>query len=735
MTAGSKDKRGIGRVLGVFILLAGAAIALGLPSAGAAGLPDITFISEGGVVSGVYILNVSVTGDVNTSEVFYWVDSATPTSMTPTSGPYYEGDIDTTGLVDGEHTAYVQAYNTSGLYKIVEQKLTTDNTMPEITIMSEGGFASGKYSFLANVTDANLDEGNVHAILDGNMMDKRLMTKVGDDFEYELNTTLLADGSHTLSVYAMDLAKPSNTNASEVLEIKVDNNAPSVSVTSEVPEFVMGDYTITANVTDTYLNASHVWVVLDDNMSDPRSMVLEGSEYTYTIDTTSDLVCGDHTFKLWVTDLAGHETVTEAVVMQVDNCPPMVYITSEVGYVMGLYKLTAEVSDAYLNASAVWVVFDDDEQNKDAMLHEGGTTFSFSFHTGTIPDGDLSIYVMTVDLAGHSNSSEVAVLMVDNNPPHVEVTSEGGPVSGVYIFKGVAEDPYINASAVYALIDDDQVNATMMVWAGAAYQAAIDTTMLEDGEHTFRVWAFDLSGNSNMSEAIAVDVDNNPPMVHILSEMGLKWGNFRFMVNVTDPHLNESCVKIKVGDADPVQLTNRGEYWDYTIDTTALPNGEVMIMVMACDLRDNLNSMESLMITVENRADLVIVNVEYDKTKIEEGKTLKVQVTVKNQGYAAAGGFDIELRAEGKIVDNTTVDEPLARNEEKVYLLEWKADKTGKKALFVVVDPDGAVAEMDDTNNEGSQETIEVTEESPGFGTLLVLGAVVLAAVAMRRRR
>ncbi len=717
------------------MLLAGAAIAMGLPSAGAAGPPNITFISEGGVVSGVYVLNVSVTGDLNTSAVFYWIGAGTPISMTPTSGPYYEADIDTVGMVEKEYTIYVQAYNTTGIYEIEEQNITVDNTKPEIALMSEGGFVSDTYTFTATVTDANLDEANVHAILDGNMMDKRLMTKVGDDFEYVLNTTLLAEGSHTLSVYAMDLAYPSNTKVSEELEIKVDNNAPSVTVTSEVPEFVIGEFTIIANVTDTYLNSSHVWVVLDGNVSDPHPMVKDGSEYTYTIDTASDLMCGDHTFWLWVTDLAGHETVTETVVMQVDNCPPMITITSMVGWVSGLYKLTAEVTDAYLNTSAVWVVFDGDELNKDAMLHEGGSTFSFSFHTGTLPDGDLSVYVMAVDLAGHSIASEEGVLKVDNNPPHVEATSEGGPISGVYVFEGTAEDPYLNTSAVYLLIDDDYDNATMMVWAGAAFEAPIDTTMLEDGNHTFQVWAFDLSGNSNKSAALVVDIDNNPPAVRILSEMGMKWGDFRFRVNVTDPHLNTSCVKIKVGEADPVQLTDRGEYWEYTIDTTALPNGDVMIMVMACDLRGNMNSMESLMITVENRADLVVVDVEYDRTKIEEGKTLKVKVTVENQGYSAASGFDIELMVEGKVVDNTTVDEPLARDEDKVYVLQWKADKTGKRDLVVVVDPHGDVDEIDDANNEGAQQTIEVEEESPGFGALLVLGAVALAAVALRRRR
>ena len=59
---------------------------LAAPATDAAGVVVIDFMSPGGPISGVYTLNVSVTGDLEPGQVFYGLDTADPTTaMTRTS--------------------------------------------------------------------------------------------------------------------------------------------------------------------------------------------------------------------------------------------------------------------------------------------------------------------------------------------------------------------------------------------------------------------------------------------------------------------------------------------------------------------------------------------------------------------------------------------------------------------------------------------------------------------------
>ena len=630
------------RLAGAAAVLFALVTALTAPAAVGDGVVVIDFVSPDGPVSGVYTLNVSVTGDVEPGQVFYGLDasnvSEATTALTQTFGPFYEASFDTNPLAEGDHTIMVRV---------------VDNTA---------------------------------------------------------------------------------ANHSKTLDIEVDRTLPTATITSSAPEYVIGEYTVTAEVADKNLDPEGVDLILDGNLSNVVPMVKVGSDFEATFDSAVSLMDGPRTVAVKVVDTAGNEYMSETVTLQVDNYGPIVEFTSDGGHVMGIYELKINVTDEYLNTGSVYAVFDYDRVNKTALEYDGGGLYSYRFDTVPMDDGDHQVYIIAADLAGHSFDSDPLILQLDNNPPTVRITSEAGAFSGDYTVTATVRDPYLDEE-VFLLIDGNWDYAVKMEREGDEWTTTIDTAELMDGNRTLNVWAKDMWGMEAMSPDLIIDVDNHAPYVRFLSSAGVKWGTYKISANVTDPHLNTSCVKVKVGSADPVLMRASNDEWYYNLDTRMLPSGDVTIMIMACDYRGNLNNNEMMTITVENRADLRITDVEWVNTEVEESGTFKVRVTVTNYGYTTVKDYNVALMTGGQTVDSTVETAGLAYNKDNTYTLEWKAEGKGDKIVVVRVDTDNVVEESDEGNNAWGQQTLTVKEASPGLGAAMVLLAFATVALVVLGRR
>jgi PGF-CTERM protein len=141
-----------------------------------------------------------------------------------------------------------------------------------------------------------------------------------------------------------------------------------------------------------------------------------------------------------------------------------------------------------------------------------------------------------------------------------------------------------------------------------------------------------------------------------------------------------------------------------------------------------------LTIDVENRADLEITAVEWVKTEVTEGSLAKVKVTVRNNGHSTVKDYDVVLVSGSKTLDSTTELTGLRAGKSHTYALEWKAEGKGDKVVQLKVDTGMVVQEYDETNNIWEQQTLTVTEDSPGFGAVLMILALSAAVVILRRR-
>ncbi|MGQ9565352.1 MAG: S8 family serine peptidase [Candidatus Bathyarchaeales archaeon] len=164
------------------------------------GLVNITFY--------VYDANLNITN-------LYINSSAVPTYSWHTSGTHSR--LWDTTSADATYTLRLEVYDKAGNQLITTVTVNTDNTLPVVLINSPQGNASlsGTITINFSVTDANLAD----VIL---FIDDAPYTVGGQTF-YQLDTTKLVDGDHTIKIVAIDWA--GNTKET-FITIKTSNTLP-----------------------------------------------------------------------------------------------------------------------------------------------------------------------------------------------------------------------------------------------------------------------------------------------------------------------------------------------------------------------------------------------------------------------------------------------------------------------------------------------------------------------------
>jgi len=157
----------------------------------------------------------------------------------------YEWSWDTAQYNETSHEITAKAYDIFGLKFSVSRSVFVDNTSPTASIQEplSGNTCSGMVTISVNATD-NREVGNVRVKIDNG--DWLVMTYNSTDslWKYDLNTTTLYDGQHTIMSLALDKAGNPATTSITVL---VDNNPPTLTIQSPTSGMTVG-LTLTVNV-------------------------------------------------------------------------------------------------------------------------------------------------------------------------------------------------------------------------------------------------------------------------------------------------------------------------------------------------------------------------------------------------------------------------------------------------------------------------------------------------------
>lgn len=322
---------------------------------------------------------------------------------------------------------------------------------------------------------------------------------------WSFSASALADGEHKFSVRVTDLA--GNYTWSEPLTIRVDTNAPTLTMTSH-----------TGNGSGQFTNQIHPSL---SGWDKPGTTVVlyEGTEVigtgvaneigVWVVTSTKALLDGQHTLYAKLTDSKGNALPdTGSVVVTVDTEGPKTVSTAPA--LDSRYDHGSSSSDGITNVSSfavsgiteadphatVRVYVDGVEQYLGASVGATGTWGSVLYG---VSDGVHRISVTTTDHAGNVGAhSAETIITVDTKAPDApaapKLDSSASSTPRVY---GKAE-----AGAVVNLYDGSTLIGSTVADDKGAWSIA--SSQLADGKHVLTVTATDVAGNTSKASSALI---------------------------------------------------------------------------------------------------------------------------------------------------------------------------------------------------------------------------------------
>jgi parallel beta-helix repeat protein len=262
-------------------------------------------------VSSIVTISTQVNARSGLEKVEFYVDNK------PENVDYdapYEWNWDTTQCTQTEHEITAKAYDMLGLEISTSVTVFVDNTPPTVSIeapTSQNTY-NGTINVKANATD-NRELSNVHLRV-GNT-EWLVMTKDPVDlfWKYDLNTTILSDGQHTITVLALDKAGNPTTNSTTLF---TDNNPPTLAIRTPQSGMTVGITLIVDVEAADVSGISRIEFYLQDVLTHTAT----STPYQWSWDTTK-YPNGEYRIVVKAYDMLGIVQTREATVT-VENAEP-----------------------------------------------------------------------------------------------------------------------------------------------------------------------------------------------------------------------------------------------------------------------------------------------------------------------------------------------------------------------------------------------------------------------------
>jgi hypothetical protein len=445
------------------------------------------------------------------------------TACTDSTSPY-SCSWDSTTVTDGlyDFRAFVQNDAGGSATSTAVTNRRVDNTAPTAGITDPGTPLRGTLSVSASGTDGGSGVANVKVQRSpagaGTWTD--ICTDSSSPYSCSWDTTAVSDGLYDLRSVSTDNAGNS-TNSSTVTNRRVDNTAPTASMTNPGSP-ITGTKSFDGTSTDT--GGSGV-----ASLKFQSSPTGAGTWSDMCSDTTSPYSCsydtsalsdGQYDFRSLATDNAGNtanSTVYSGAI--VDNTAPTVTMTDPGQYLKGTITLDATAGDGAGSGVAnvkiqrspagagSWT---------DICTDNSSPYQCASVNTATWGgDGLYDLRAVATDnVAKTTNSTVVTNRRVDNTAPTAGVTDPGTPLRLTVTVGATATD---GGSGV-ANVKVQHSPAGAGTWTDictdttSPYSCSWDTTGVTDGLYDLRAITTDNAGNTTTSSTVTNRrVDNTAP--------------------------------------------------------------------------------------------------------------------------------------------------------------------------------------------------------------------------------
>lgn len=365
--------------------------------------------SAGTQIFGTFNVGAQAADNVGVARVEFYLDSSLV--ATSEAAPYGFG-WDTTTAADGPHALVAKAYDTNGNVGTSSPvNFIVDNNAPSTSVTSPaaGAFVSANAVVGAQAADAigvSFVELYVDAALVG--------TDAAAPYSFNWDTRTVGDGPHTLTSKAYDAT--GHAAASAGVSVTVDNNRPTVSITSPAAGAFVSATTAVA------VEASDAVGVVRVELYRGSTLVGTDSTAPYAVAwDTATAPAGAHTLTAKAFDAVGNVATSAGVGVKVDNTRPTAALTAPAnGSVVSGTAVT--VSASATDANGVQRV----DFYRDGGVLVGSDTsapYSVVWNSTTAASGAHTLYAVSTDVAGNTGTSSTFNVTVDNTPPTVNITN------------------------------------------------------------------------------------------------------------------------------------------------------------------------------------------------------------------------------------------------------------------------------------------------------------------------
>jgi hypothetical protein len=566
-------------------------------------------------VNGVQVSTFATTGSITASTNPLRIGGTTALAQ------YFAGLID-------EVRIYNIALTQAQIQTDMNTPIAPDVTSPAVNITAPAaGNATGTINVTANATD-NISVSGVQFLLNGNNLGAEDLTA---PYSISWNTTIVPNGSYTLTARARDAAGNATTSAGVVVTVNNDTQPPAVTITAPAAGTVDGTVNVDASATDNTGVAGVQFLLNGVNLG------AEDLTAPYSISwNTTTIADGNYTLTAKARDAAGNITTSSPVVVNVLNNPPdielpTVNITAPVaGEVAGSVSVTADAGD---NVAVIGVQFLLNGVN--LGIEDLTVPYSVSWNTISNSNGNYTLTAKARDAAGNITTSAGVIVTVNNLPdtegPVVAITApSAGTISGTVNITASASDNTA-VSGVQFVLDGNNLGAEDLTFP---YSFSWNTSAVSNGTHTIAAKARDAAGNISTSANVVVSVNNDiqAPAVNITSPVGgTVSGTINITANASD-NVGVSGVQFLLNGSilGAEDLTS-----PYTIswNTGTATNGAYTLSARARDVAGNITTSAVVAVTVSNVTNLITA------LHFNEGtSTVAADVSGKNHNGTLTGG-------------------------------------------------------------------------------------------------
>jgi chitinase len=439
-----------------------------------------------------------------------------------TSSPY-SCSLDTTAVTDGLYDFRAVALNNAGgsanSTPVTNRRI--DNTAPTAGVTDPGTPLRGTITVSASSTDGGSGVANVKLQRSpaGAATWTDICTDTSSPYSCSWDTTAVSDGLYDLRAITTDNAGNS-TNASTVTNRRVDNTAPTATMTNPGSP-ITGTKGFDGTSTDTGGSgvASLKFQVSPSGAGTWSDLCSDTtSPYSCSYDTSA-LADGQYDFRSFATDNAGN-TATSTVYSgaTVDNVGPTVSLTDPGQYLKGTVTADATASDGAGSGVANVKI-----QHSPAgagtwtdICSDSSSPYSCSWDTTGVSDGLYDLRAIATDnVSLQTTSSTVTNRRVDNTGPTATMNDPGAYLGGTSVSLTAAGT---DGGSGVASVKIQRSPAGGGTWTdvctdtSSPYGCAFDSTAVSDGLYDFRAITTDNVGNTTTSSTVTNRrVDNTAP--------------------------------------------------------------------------------------------------------------------------------------------------------------------------------------------------------------------------------